>query len=94
MWLFDQCPGDHRAVLEHVLQIQKAAVMGVLDEVITVMEMDDPLIMRLHHILRQQDPSCDIPADFPGNVITLGGIDNRILIGVLLLGLLVVPLDQ
>ncbi len=50
--------------------------------------------MGLHDVLGQQDAACDVPADLAGHVVPLGGIDHRIFVGVLLLGLLVVALDE
>ena len=58
------------------------------------MEVDDTLLMRLDDILRQQDAVCDVAAHLAGHVIALGAVHDRVLVGVLLLGLLVVALDQ
>ena len=58
------------------------------------MEVDDALLMGLHDILGQQDTVGDVPADLAGHIVTLGGVDHRVLIGVFLLGLLVVALDE
>ena len=49
----DPCPADHRSVLQHVLQIDQITVVHMLRKIIRIMEMDDPLFVRLHNITRQ-----------------------------------------
>ena len=92
--LFDQGAGDDGAVLQHVLQIHQIAVVHVLGIVIRVVEVDDTLVVGVHDVLRQQDAVGDVPADLAGHIVPLGGVHHRVLVGVLLLGLLVVALDQ
>ena len=58
--LLDLCFTDDRAVLQHVFQIDQAAVVHRLGEVIRVMEMDDSLLVGIDDILRQQESSRDI----------------------------------
>ena len=90
----NECAGDDGAVLQHILQIHKVAVVHVLGEVIRVMEVDDTLPVSIHDLLRQQDALCDVPADLTGHIVPLGGVHHRVLVGVFLLGLLVAALDE
>ena len=92
--LLDERTGDDGAVLEHVLQIYQIAVVHVLGEIVAVVEVDDALTVGLHDVLGQQDPIGDVTGDFAGHVVALGGVDDGVLVGVLLLGLLVVALDE
>ena len=92
--LLDQRSGDDGAVLQHILQIDQVAVVHMLGVIIRVMEVDDALIVGLHDVLGQQNAVGDVPADFAGHIVPLGGVHHRVLVGVLLLGLLVVALDE
>ena len=94
MGLFDHGAGDNGAVLQHVLQVHQVAVVHVLGEIVGVVEMDDALLMSLHNILRQQQAVGDVPGHLSGHIIPLGGVHHGIFVGVLLLGLLVVALDE
>ena len=86
--------GDNRSVLQHILQIDKAAVMHVLCEVIRVMEVDDALTMGFHDVLRKENALREVTADLAGHVVSLDAVDRGVLVGVLLLCLLVVALDK
>ena len=86
--------GNDRAVLEHVLQIDQIAVVHVLREIVGVVEVDDALLVRLDDVLRQQQAVGNVAADLAGHIVALRAVDDRVLIGVLLLGLLVVALDE
>ena len=90
----DQRAGDNRAVLQHILQIDQIAVVHVLCVVVRVVEMDDALVVGLDDLLRQKNTVGDIPGNLTRHVVTLGGVDDGILIGVFLLGLLVVAFDE
>ena len=90
----DERAGDDGAVFEHVLEVHEVAVVHVLRVIIRVVEVDDALLVRLNDVLRQQEAARDVAADFAGHVVALRAVDDRILVGVFLLGLLVVALDQ
>ena len=92
--LLDQRPGDDGAVLQHVLQVHQIAVVHVLGIVIGVMEMDDALAVRLGDILGQKHAHGQVLRHLARHVVALGGVDDRILVGVLLLGLLIGTLDE
>ena len=95
LWGFlDHGPADDRSVLEHVLQVDQIAVVHVLRIVIGIMEVDDPRLVRLDDILRQEHPLGQVTADLPRHVVPLDTVDRRVLVGVLLLHILVVALDQ
>ena len=91
---FDQCARDNSTVLEHILQVHQVAVMHVLGKVVRIMEVNQALIVSIHNLLGQQHTLSQVLGDLAGHVVTLNGIDGRVLIGVLLLDLFVVALDQ
>ncbi len=92
--LLNQRTRDNSAVLEHVLQVHQIAVVHVLGKVIRIVEMNQALIMGIHDLLGQQHTLSQVLGDLAGHVVTLNGIDGRVLVGVLLLDLFVVALDQ
>ena len=92
--LLDQRAGDNGAVLEHVLQIDQVTVMHVLGKVVHIVKVDQPLLMGLHDILREQDSARDILGDLARHIVALHAVNGGVLIGVFLLGLLVIALDQ
>ena len=92
--LVDLRAGDHRPVLEHVVQVDQIAIVLAHREIIGVVEMDQPVLVGLHNVLRQKEAARQVAADFPGDVVPLGRVDRRIFVGVLLLDQLVVAVDQ
>ena len=92
--LLNQCLADDRPVLKHILQIDQIAVVFLLRIIVRIMKMDDPRFMRPDNFLRKQDSAAQISADLSGHVVTLSGVDDRVLVGVLLLHFLIVLLDQ
>ena len=85
---------DDRAVLQHILEIDQIAVVHVLGEVIRVVEVDDALVVRLDDVLRQQHAGRQILGDLACHIVALDGVDGRVLVGVFLLDLFVVRLDE
>ena len=55
--LFNHGLGNHRAVLQHILQVDQVTVMLLLGIVIGIMEVNHPFLMSLHNILRKQKSS-------------------------------------
>ena len=55
--LFNHGLGNHRAVLQHILQVDQVTVMLLLGIVIGIMEVNPPFLMSLHNILRKQKSS-------------------------------------
>ena len=94
MGLFNEGLADDGAVLQHVFQVDEVAVVFPLGEIVGVVEMDDAFFMGLHDFLRQQQSLGEILGHFAGHVVTLGGIDDRILIGIFLLHFLIGQVDE
>ena len=92
--LLDQRARDNSAVLEHVLQVHQIAVVHVLGKVIRIVEVDQALIMGIHDLLGQQHALSQVLGDLAGHVVALNGVDGRVLVGVLLLDLFVIALNQ
>ncbi len=92
--LFDHRFRDDGAVLEHVLQIDEAAVVHVLGEVVRIVEVNDSLVVGFHDFRRQQEPLRDVLGHLAGHVVALDAVDKRVFVGVFLLDFLVVALEQ
>ena len=90
----DERAGDDGAVLQHVLQVDQVAVVHVLREVVGVVEVDDALVVGFHHVGRQEQAHGDVLGDLACHVVALHGVDRGVLVRVLLLGFLVVALDE
>ena len=90
----DERAGDDGAVFEHVLKVHEVAVVHVLRVIVRVVEVDDALLVRLDDVLRQQEAARNVAADLAGHIVALRAVDDRVLVGVFLLGLLVVALDE
>ena len=84
----------HGAVVQHIANVDQAAVEDGLDEVVCVVEVDGPLVMGLGDILRQQDPPGQVPAHLSSDIIPLGGGDHGVLVGVLLSQFLIFVAEQ
>ena len=92
--LLDQRARDNGAVLEHILQVHQVTVMHVLGEVVRIMEVNQALVVGIHDLLGQQHALRQVLGNLAGHVVALNGVDGRVLIGVLLLDLFVVALDE
>ena len=84
----------HGAVVQHVADVDEAAVEDGLDKVVGVVEVDRALVVSLGDILRQQDAAGQVSAHLTGNVVALSGGDHGVLIGVLLGQLLILIAQQ
>ena len=60
MRLFNHRAADNGAVLQHVLKIDKVAVMHMLCKIIRIVEVDYAFFVRLNNVLRQKDSSCEV----------------------------------
>ena len=94
MRLLDQGAGNDGAVLQHILQIHQIAVVHMLGIIVGVMEMDDARLVGRHDLRGQQNPAGNVLTDLACHVVPLNRVDSRVLIGVLLLDLLIVALNQ
>ena len=85
----DGCP-----IVQHVLDIDQAAVEDGLDEIVRVMEMEHAVIVGQGDVLRQEHAPGHVPGHLPCDIIPLGGGQAGVLVGVLLRQLLVLVADQ
>ncbi len=92
--LFDIGAGDDGAVLEHIFQIDQIAVVHVLGKVIGIVEVDQALLMGLDDLRVQQQTGGQVLGDLAGHVVALNAVHGGVLVGVLLLDLFVLALDQ
>ena len=92
--LFNHGLADDSTVLQHILQVDQVAVMFLLGEIIRVVEVDDPFFMRSYNFFRKEDPPGQVLAHFAGHVVSLGRVDDRVFVGILLLDLLIELIDQ
>ena len=81
-------------MLKHILQIDEVAVVHMLGVVIHVVEVDDALLVGLDDLLRQEDALGDVLGHLARHIVPLDGVDDRVLVGVLLLHLLVIALNE
>ena len=56
--------------------------------------MNDPIFVGPNYFLRKQKPHGQIFADLTSHIVSLGGIDHRIFVGVFLFDLLIHPVDK
>ena len=68
--------------------------MHVLGKVVGIVEVDQALIVGIHDLLGQQHTLSQVLGNLAGHIVTLDGIDGRVLVRVLLLDLFVIALDQ
>ena len=94
MRLLDHGLADNGTVLEHVLKVYKTAVVHMLRKVIRIMEMNETCLVSGNDILIEKESLGDILTYLTGHIVTLNAVDGRILIGVLLLDLFIVALDE
>ena len=86
---FDHLAVDHGAVVQHIADVDEAAVENGLHKVVGIVEVQDALIVSLADLLRQQDAAGQVAAHLAGNIVALGGGDDGVLVGVLFGQLLV-----
>ena len=91
---FDHGLRDNRAVLQHIFEVDQITVMLSLSEIIGVMEMNNAFLMSTNDVFRKKHTLGQILRYFAGHVVTLSGVDHRILIGILLLYFLICLIDQ
>ena len=94
MRLLDHCSTDDSTVLQHVLKVHQITVVHMLCIVIGIMEMNDSLFVRLYDILREEHPLCQVTAHLACHIIPLYTVDSRVFIGIFLLYILIVALNE
>ena len=92
--LFNIGAGNDGAVLQHVLQIHQITVVHVLGKVVGIVEVDQTLLMGLDDLRVQQQTGGQIFGDLTGHIVALHAVHGGVLIGVLLLDLFILALDQ
>ena len=92
--LFDHGLADDGTILQHVFQIDEVTVVLALGEIVSVVEMDDALFVCFHDLLREQQAAGEVLRYLAGHVVTLRGIDDRVLVRVFLLHLFIVEVDE
>ena len=92
--LFDIGAGDDRAVLQHILKVDQVAVVHVLGKVIGIVEVNQAFLMCLHDLWVQQQTGGQVLGDLTGHIVALHAVHGGVLVGVLLLDLFVLALDQ
>ena len=92
--LFDHGLADDGTILQHVFQIDEVTVVLALGEIVSVVEMDDALLVRFHDLLREQQAAGEVFRYLAGHVVTLRGIDDGVLVRVFLLYLFIVEVDE
>ena len=68
--------------------------MHVLGEVVRIVEVNQALVVGIHDLLGQQHALRQVLGNLAGHVVALNGVDGRVLVGVLLLDLFVIALNQ
>ena len=68
--------------------------MHVLRIVVGIVEVDDALLVGTHDLLGKEHAHGKVLGDLAGHVVALDRVDSRVLVGVLLLDVLVVALDE
>ena len=92
--LFDHGLADDGTILQHVFQIDEVTVVLALGEIVSVVEMDDALLVCFHDLLREQQAAGEVFRYLAGHVVTLRGIDDRVLVRIFLLHLFIVEVDE
>ena len=86
--------GDYRAVLQHILEVHEVAVVHMLSVVVRVVEVDYALVVRVDDLFGEKYAVGKISADFARDIVALGRVHDRILVGIFLLRFLIVALDK
>ncbi len=94
MGFFNEGAGNHRTVLQHVLQVYQIAVVHMLGVIIRIVEMDNARFMSLHNFLRQQNAACNVFRYLARHIVPLHGVYRGVFVGVFLLHFLVVALNE
>ena len=68
--------------------------MHMLGKIVGIMEMDNTLVMSLHHIIRQQHTHGKILGNLACHIVALYWVNGGVLIGILLLNILIVALNK
>ena len=92
--LLDQCIRNHRAVLQHVLQVHQLTVGDGAGYIAHIVDMDNAFVMGEDHVLREDISAADILGYLGCQIVAHGGIQHRVLVRVLLFRQLVIVTQQ
>ena len=92
--LLNHGAADHGTVLQHILQVHQVAVVHMLGKVVAVMEVNNARLVSLYNILGQQNALGDVLRHLAGHIVPLHAVNGGVLVGVFLLDLLVVALNE
>ena len=79
----DLLPIDAGAATKHILEVDQAAIEHRLDDVVHVVEVDRPAVVRHHDVRRHEESAGDILGDLAGDQVALRGDDLGVLVRVL-----------
>ena len=91
---FDHLPVHNGAVIQHVPDVDQAAVEDGLDKIIHIMEMKHPFFMGFGDLFRKDHPAGQVLGHFPGDQVALGRSHDGILVAVFFHNILVAVTDQ
>ena len=94
MRLFNHGFTDDSTILQHIFQIDQAAIVHMLCKIICIMEVDDSFFMRFCNVMRKQETCSDVFADFSCHIVSLYTVDYWIFIGVFLLDFFIFKIQQ
>jgi len=94
LWAFNEFAMHDRSIIQHIPNIDKAAIEHGLDKIVRIMKVKDTFIMSTGNLFRQHNPARQITGYFSGNKVTLGGNHNGVLVGIFFHDILVLVADQ
>ncbi len=68
--------------------------MHMLGKIIRIMEVYHAFLMGMDHMLWQEEPLCNVLADFPCHIIPLDAVHNWVLVGIFLLDFFIIAFYQ
>ena len=91
---FNHLAVHHRTIVQHVADINQAAVENRLDKIIHIVKMDYAFIMGFGNFFRQNHPAGQVLGNLTGDQVPLGRSHNRIFIAVFFHNIFVAVTDQ
>ena len=80
MRLFNHRLADDGAVLQHIFQIDKVAVVFFLGKIVGIVEMDNAFVVGFYDFFGKEKTFCQILGNLACHVVSLGGVDDRVLV--------------
>ena len=91
---FNHLAVHHRTIVQHVADINQAAVENRLDKIIHIVKMDYAFIMGFGNFFRQNYPAGQVLGNLTGDQVPLGRSHNRIFIAIFFHNIFVAVTDQ